>query len=485
MNRLLRCHAPAFWAVLFAAGGAAAAPPVVVEGPRVVVRSTVAHRPAAKRCRDVLEAALPVFEKHIPCRPHPDSKLVVNLLETRSEYMEALRRMNAEAFTENLAFTSVDTLESYIVLQPRAEPEFLALVNDLPELTRHLALHEAAHQWIYRSDSPNGRWWPAWYVEGMAEYAAESALDASAGPSGSSSFLKDDADHSVIDLIRNNRLLTVERLLYADPATFVRRGTLYAQCRSFYRFLASDPQKREALHEAIRMLGEPVSPVTGASDKRAVRFARPCARALAQVYGPLDALEQHWRKAAIQETPRWFEAIRSAQRSGDEILCAAFPDANSMLMAVPPPPEGPFSLEGELQLTGIGRREAKLFIAFEQRDDPRFIKLDMGIEGFFSFLAIIPYSDGFWQARFRNIAKFPADTFVLRQWIPFRITADDQFIRGSVAGQNNVFNATPPPGFDCARGHWGVGAYDGVMRFRNLKINGQAVCVGGKPVKSP
>jgi hypothetical protein len=484
MIRFVPGHAPALCTALLAAGSAVAAPPVVVEGPRVVVRSTVAHRPAAERCRDVIEAALPVFEKHIPCRPSRDLKFDVNLLASRNEYTATLRRMNAEAFTENLAFTSVDTLESYVVLQPRSEPEFLALVDDLPELTRHLVLHELAHQWIYRSDSPNGRYWPAWYVEGMAEYAAETALSAISG-GRRSSFLPDDADHAVIDMIRCNRLLTVERLLYADPATFARRGALYAQCRSFYRFLASDPQKLEDLHAAIRALGEPVSPVTGASDRRAVRFARPCAKALVQVYGPLDALDTGWRKAALKETPRWFEAIRSAQRSGDEILCAAFPDANSMLMAEPPPPEGPFSLEGEFQLTGIGRREAKLFIAFEQRDDPRFIKLDLGIEGFFSFLAIIPYADGFWQARFRNVAKFPADTFVLRQWVPFRITADDQFIRGVAAGQNNLFNAIPPPGFDIARGRWGVGAFDGVVRFRNLKINGQAVNVGDSAPKPP
>jgi hypothetical protein len=413
---------------------------------------------------------MPYYEKHLPVRPSRDQKLVMNLLADRNEYLRTVRPLGGLAFMDNLAFTALDTRESYVVVQPRTEPSYLGLVGGLPALTRHLVLHEGAHQWIYRSRSPHCRWWPAWYAEGMAEYVA-GIVPLPGGPH-SDGFIRDDADQHVLDLMGGGRLLTVERLLHADPATFKGRRALYAQCWSFYRFLASEPGRLSVLHEEVRSLAEPPSPGAGQVDRRALKFARPCAQALVRACGPLSDLEKGWREFARRKTPAWFEPGRSSQRRGDEIVCAAFSQSNAMLMNAMPPGGTAFRLEGEFMLTGIGRREAKLYLGFERREDPRFVKLDMGLEGFFCAVSILPYADGYWQARYRNVAKFPADSFPLKTWVPFRVSADSRHVN-VVVGDANRFRAVTPPGFDFARGCWGVGAYDGVVRFRKLSATGR------------
>jgi hypothetical protein len=433
----------------------------------------VPHRPAAERCLEILQAAIPVFRGHLPAHPPDDGKLVITLYAGRKEYTRAVRNLDATAYNDSLAFTSAKTRESHVVLQPRTEPEYLDLVGGLPELTAHLVVHEAAHQWIYRSDAPNARWWPAWYAEGMAEHVADLVMEGTAGDAARRRVLRDDADHTVLDLLRSGRLLTIDRLLHASPATFRRRSNLYAQFGGFYRHLASKPGMLDALHGNIRSLGRPPAPEPGAVDRRSVKFARPCADALRRACGDLETLEREWRSDAAKAEPRWFEPIRAAQFSGDEIICAAFPESNAMLLAAIP--KGPRLLEGEFHLTGIGRREAKLYLGFEQRDDPRFVKIDMGKAGFFSALSILPFADGCWQPRYRNAARLPADAIPVKTWVPFRVSIDGRFIRVVVGDACNVMRAIRPPGYDIEGGCWGVGAYDGVVRFRGLKVDGKPV----------
>lgn len=237
--------------------------PIVIEGKRVVVSSTVDHRPTVERCRDLLE---------------------------------------------NQAFTAGATKECYVVLQPRGDPAYLDMLGKLPELTAHVVCHEGGHQWLRRCDAPNVGQWPFWYREGMAEYLAEECLRAD--DAKAPQILREDHLARVADALAGGTMLSLPRLLHAS-APFSRPHALYAHSDSFYHLLAQDPERVAKLHDGIRRLGG----TAGASAD--YEYARSCAAVVAEVYGPLDALEKRWREVVRKETPRWFEHGRSSQVSGD------------------------------------------------------------------------------------------------------------------------------------------------------------------------
>jgi hypothetical protein len=436
-----------------ALAGEARAAETTVEGKHVVVRSTVEHRPTLERCRDVLEAAIGVYEKHLPGYTLPaDAKLVLHLYATKEEYAEAITAIGGESFVQNQAFTSNATRECYVVLQPRADPAYLELVGNLPELTAYVVCHEGVHQWLRRCGAPNVSHWPFWYREGMAEYLAEKCLE-----TATPLMEFEDAQERVGEALATGTMLALPRLLHADARTD-KSSSLYDHSYTLYRFLAQDTERLARLHDEIRRLGGP------GGDFPEYQHALACARALTEVYGPLDALEKKWRDSVKKLTPRWLEHRRSAQVVKDETICASFSGSNSILIAAKPVSASELTLTGELDILGLGEKQAEIYLGYERRDDPRFLKIALGADGYVTLLA---FSDGAWRPHLKKNENLAADAIPVGQWIPIRITVRRGTIHVEVRGKE-VFAADVPPGFDPLHNRWGVGALGDVVRYRKI-----------------
>ena len=442
--------------------------PYLVEGPRVSVRSSVPFRPAAERCRDLLGAALPLVESQLPYRLPEGDKLRLNLFRTKEEYAEAIREAGGERFVENQAFTSFGTKESYVVLQPRTEGKYLEMVGGLPELTKYLVVHEAVHQLVYRADAPNFKWLPDWYAEGMADLLAERCLAKEKGAAGLP-ILFEHKRELVQDLLEKQGGLELESLLELTTFTGgVSQSEAYAAFYSLFRFLAADAKKLEKLHGGIRGLGGPGSPGQGMPDDRASKHGKACTKVLAEIFGPLKGLQTRWSQEVKKQPGAWFEHSRSSERRGVEIVCAAFPESNAILVSGSPAAKGDFRLEGEVNFSGIGKRQADLYLDFERGKDLRFLEIAIGV-GSEGFVTLLPYSNGGWQESLRSNVAAPAELFPVETWIPFQLGVKGKSMRLEVAGKTKA-EFSVPAGFGGRLGAWGVGSKEGVVRFRNLKV---------------
>ncbi len=436
----------------------------VVTGPRSVVISTVDDARAAERCRDALEAAIPVYEKHLPYRLPEGEKLVLHLYGTPEEYDAAVVAAGAPALAKRLCATLSRTKESHVVLQPRGEAAYLTLVGGLPEFTRFLVCHEGVHQFLRKAGAPGYDLWPDWYGEGMADSLAEECLKAAA-PDGPTPMILSDRKNRVLEDPRAEDL-SIARLLHATQFAFEDLGFLYAHAYALYDELAADDVKMQRLHERIRGLGLP-----GDGPSFAVRqlaHAKACAAALEEVYGPTAALEKAYRERAARAQPPWREQSRSSQRVGDEIVCAGFPGHNALLVSTLDLPAAPVkrTLSCEVNLLDVGFRQADLVLAHQGRKDPRFLKVALVANAYVSLLA---FSDGFWQDRFKANADLAPGGIALGTWVAVRIEGDRERIRVDVAGKR-VLDAPIPPGFDVLAGTWGLGATDSVARFRKIEV---------------
>jgi hypothetical protein len=452
-----------------APGGALGGEPVepyAVEGKRVVVWSTVPARVAAERCRDALEAAIPVYESHLPYRMPEGEKVVLHLYATAAEYEKAVTDGGAKWLAKNQAATLAKTKECHLVCQPRSDERYLALVGGLPEMTRFLACHEGVHQFLRRAGAPAIDHWPAWYAEGMADHLAEECRPSGGAKAAPPTLYAADRFHWVADARSRGAALSLERTLFAAPEAFSSTISLYAHTHDLYRHLAADAGRMRRLHEAIRGLGAPGEPGDGARDDRGERHARACARALADVYGPLDAVEGAWAKGTHRPSTAWFQAGRACERVGDAIVCAGFPDSNALLVSAEPPPGRPFALSCDVEVADLGDRQADVVLAFEDRRDARFLKVALGSAGFVTLLA---FADGYWQGRYRRGADVPPETFAAGVAVPVRVHVARDAVRVEARGKT-LLEAPVPPGFDVLRGAWGLGATDSAARFRRVEV---------------
>jgi hypothetical protein len=436
----------------------------VVRGPRVEVRSTVADPETATVARDLLEKALVVIETALPYRVPAGQRLVANLHATEEEYSAAvLAQGGSEGLARRWAATMYKTAESHVLVQPRCDPVYLARVGHLPEFTRFLLCHEAVHQVHYLAKAPGHHWWPTWYDEGTPNLLAERCLLEGKAAGAAPPIHVDDNRHLRAHLLTTGRALRLDRLLAADDAHFDDVRALYAQSTEFVRMLAADDVRFRLLHERIRDL--PLPPLAEDGGDRGVRHAAACARALEAVYGPLDALAKRWRTLSAS-SPRWFEQWRSSEVLGDAVVTAAFPDGTALLLSAAPPPAGPFTFTAEVEILPIGKRQADVILAYEDRLDPRFLKVSIGAAGYASLLA---YADGAWHDRYKRNADVPMESVPVETPIPVTVEVGRDVIRLFLRG-TRVLEAPVPPGFDAVGGGWGLAARDTVALWTKVAV---------------
>lgn len=457
----MRRLATAVLLVLAAPGLSAQA--VVTEGKRVVVRSSAASKVVAERTRDALEAAIPLYEKHLPYKMGDREKLVVNLYDTPGQYAAAVTEAGASAFAGNQAATVHKNRETYVVIQPRCDAAYLELVGGLPELTRWLVCHEGVHQWVLRAGSPTAEGWPFWYAEGAADHIAEACLRADDKNRVIPCF--ETRRRNVAAWLAEGRLPTLSRILTAEIDATTAASPLYACAQSFYDFLATDPGRVAKLHSEVRRLG-------GIASSDPIAQARDRARAFATVFaaacGSADELEKPWREEIRKQKAAWWEAERSSQFVKDDIVCAGSGTNNAALISTLRAGRDP-SIAFEVNVLDFGAKQADVYFAFDAWDT-RFFKIGIGAKGYASLLVF----DRGWRPELQKNADVAIGILGSGIWIPMRVEVEKDRIRVT-AGGKTVLECTVPAGFDVA-GSWGIGACSAsVVRFRKLALNGKEV----------
>ena len=465
--------------VLFAAallaplvgGRTALAAPVVAEGPRVRVDADAGEQRTVEKAKAVVEATLALAEAALPYKLPATQKIVVHLYADGAAFADANRIAGDDA-SNDLSTTGAKSRESRVIVAPRSEPGYLLLVDDLPELTRYHVAFETIVQLLRRAEAPSLDFWPAWYGQGLCDRLAFDALTPASGPAP---ILVDDMASVVHEAARTGRLLPVTRLLWADAVVtpFVRR--FQAHWIALHRVLAAEPEKLTKLHEAIRNLPVLAPPAEGERDHRALATAHACARLLGEVYGAPETLDPKLLAHANGLAPRWFDVLRWSQFSGDELVCGSPAGSTAVAVRETLPPGGPFAVECEMRLADVGAGDdpkkrpvpqGEIYLGYERRDDPRFLKLSLRADGFVTLLVL---SDGLWQERLRVNLQVDASTFPVGAWIPVRVVTDGRLIRLDVRGAK-LFEAPVPEGFDVLHGRVAFGAFSSVVRFQKIAV---------------
>ena len=359
------------------------------------------------------------------------------------------------------------------------QPGYLHLVDDLPELTRYHIAFETVSQLLRRAGAPSFTFWPLWYVQGLCDHLALDAITPAEGPPP---MVVDSMASLVQEAALAGRLLPVSRLLWADAVAVPLVRRVQAQWLALHRVLAAEPGKMTRLHEAIRNLPVLPPPVEGERDHRLLAVSHACTRLLRELYGAPETLDPKLEAYARAASARWFDVLHWSQLAGDELVCGSPDGSTAVAISATPPPGGPFSVACEFRLSDLGvARQAEIYVGYERRDDPRFAKLALRVDGSKCFVTLLVLADGLWQERLRVNQEVDASTFPVGAWIPVRVVCDGSLIRLDVRG-TKLFEAPAPEGFDLLHGRIGFGAFASVARFQKIVI---APLAPEKPAEKP
>lgn len=462
--------ASALAAPFWGARPAHAAPPVVSEGPRVRVETDVQSQATADKARAVVESALTLAEARLPYKLLEGRKISVHLHDTAEAFDDAIR-VAKEAPSVELSTTFQGTRESHVLVAPRAEPAYLALVGDLPELTRYHLAFATVVQLLMRAEAPSLEWWPAWYHEGIAETIALDAVAASADaatPDAPRPLVVDGVLDQLREASATDHVLPVPRLLFAEAIALPLARRMQAHWVGLFRVLEAEPEKLAKFHDAVRRLPPPPLPELEGRDFRSLAYASACAAKLYEVFGPAEALDAKLRAYAASVKPRWFDVLHWSQFAGGELICAAPADSTAIAVSETPAPGVPFSVSCELQIHDLGQKELKqgeIYLGYERRDDPRFAKITFQPE----YVTLLVYSDGVWQERMKVNVKVEATDVVVGAWLPVKLTVAGGVLRVEVRDKK-LAELPAPQGIDLLRGRVGFGAMTGLVRFRKIVV---------------
>ena len=99
-------------------------------------------------------------------------KYEVHLYRTSEDYEAVEAKLTKGKFRTNLGFSHHASQSSHVALQPPCSDATLAQVG-LPELTRRVLIHEAAHLVVYQLVPANFEDHPFWLEEGLTTWVEE------------------------------------------------------------------------------------------------------------------------------------------------------------------------------------------------------------------------------------------------------------------------------------------------------------------------
>lgn len=301
-----------FCVALFAQISSAFASDIVHNGPHFRLHVHGLDAKAAAQALDACETAATVWNA---LEPIENSKLLdVHLYRDRADYEAADQRLNAGALKRNGAFANWGDMSAHVWLQPPQSPKSLDELG-LPLMTRRLLIHEATHLLRYAS-LPNHRSHPHWLADGIGQYISEKTMkqhgwieSAESDPGFSTHIVR------VQKLIHQQRLPSIRQVLddEIDAFSFYDR---YALRWMFVRFLDDSGVWKQVYSEARRIGG-------GKS------YRGRLARAVQDRLAAASLGDKEFAAYVLALIPRWHEATRSMNATGDVWVQTAFTNADA------------------------------------------------------------------------------------------------------------------------------------------------------------
>lgn len=417
-----------------------------------------------ERLRGLLLGALPIFERETG-RPLPRQEvLVLNLYRTLPAWRRGARSAGVTGFLQVGAVTAWSNQESYLTLQPRAEPAYLAAVDWLPDLTAQLALHELAHQYLARAQVYPAQGLPVWYSEGVADHLAEVALRELVYREGRRCLMLDDARHSVVRALSGGGAIPLAELFAVEPLELdghARRDLFYDQSAALVRFLAGRGLERwgarvQGYLDELQAAGGGTAELEFL-DARARRRER-----WLELAAELPALEADWRGALEPVSTPWIERGGSSQWIGDDVLVAALAwQENGYVQAAEPAPAGARRFEGEFALFGLEGGEA-FVVLHEPQGAEGGLKLSLLGDG---LVSLIGWRQGATDVRAARAERtIPHGTFA-----PLVVEVESSRLTVRL-GDGPPLSLDLPPGYPAPGGTWGLGARRDAVQWRGARL---------------
>lgn len=404
-----------------------------------------------------LEVAIGLFERETGYVLPADERLVFHLFGNQEDMTAAVEGAGCSPTSAN-ALTVIETHESYVAMQPTPHAPYLEAVGGVPEVLEAQVLHEAVHQFVARSHHVPEAFLPGWFIEGRAEYLARLAfLAGRRGPH----------DHLWIDSSRNKVALACEAretLSLDDLLRATYRGLpeaiYYDQSASLYEFLSTD---RNGFGHALARFTSWIDgqSVSLAERARANADFRPrvhlADRYLRGHLGDLGALRRAWKKSAVSKRGDWYELWRGSQWVDDELITASNAGAShSLVLKNEPPREREFHISGEvLPMRGAGC----IFLGVDP-SPLAFARVELARD----YVAVATYVEGRWRDHgATRFARRPDGS-----WLDLELSVIAHELTVELDGC--VLEAELAPGLNVEGDAWGVGAANGVARFRSLLL---------------
>lgn len=287
----------------------------------------------------------------------------VHLYRDAESYRAVDEKLTRGAFAKNLAFAHFDTRSAHVALQPELGDAALERFG-LPQITRELLAHEAAH--VLRYDSfPNYRGHPRWFVDGAADWLDGRALEALGVDTSSA------VDPEASTTLR--RLQEMEERPTAKDALSTPLEDLpfyegYAARELWFRFLMEEEPKRTraVIAEIRRQGGTNRESFTGQTYERVKK----------EFGSRLKALDKRFKKWVEAEEPAWQQVYRSLERrdeDGETVwVQMAFDSVNAIAWRTEPADKKRYAIRGELEIVPGPMQQMNLLLG---RGDRGFVSV--------------------------------------------------------------------------------------------------------------
>jgi hypothetical protein len=291
----------------------------------------------AEQTLAAVEAAWAAGHEAFGAPRRPSRSRTVYLHRTEAAYEEACDRFVGGRFKRNGAFSSHETGDSHVLLQPNVSDPVLTRIG-LPGMTRRLVVHEVAHLAMYETFA-HFRSHPDWLSEGATQWV-ERLVERAAG--GERSPWTEAAAERVRRLLEGERLPAVESIV-DDALSAYEFYERYALCEVFYAFLAEERER--ALESFLKRLRSVKRLPTGREGTKQI------AALLWRALGDREGIDEAFRAFIARQPVRWYEVSRSLEPHGSaEWIQSAFPGSSAIAFRRDQPLQPPFRIAGRLSV---------------------------------------------------------------------------------------------------------------------------------------